>query len=81
MHKMSRYCFFKKISIKTGNPLIHLLIIFLLKTLNSNNIKPSKKRVPRFPCKLNAKNVSDNDDRILYDLCQTWVPTKHNHPN
>ena len=46
----------------------------------------SKKREPdttitKFPCKLCPKNVSDNDNAILRDLCQTWVHIKCNHLN
>ena len=45
-----------------------------------------KKREPhttisKFPCKLCPKNVSDNDNAILCDLCQTWVHIKCNHLN
>ena len=52
--------------------------------MNSSN--NSKKRGPdititRFPCKLCPKNVSNNDNAILYDLCQTWVHIKCNHFN
>ena len=45
----------------------------------SNN--SSKKREWLFPCKLCPENVSDNDDAILCDLCQTWVHIKYNHLN
>ena len=46
----------------------------------------SKKRGPDttitgFSCKLCPKNVSDNDNAILCDLCQTWVHIKCNHLN
>ena len=46
----------------------------------------SKKRepditIPKFPCKLCPKNVSNNDNAILCDLCQAWVHIKCNHLN
>ena len=47
----------------------------------------SKKREPdtttftKFPCKLYPKNVSDNNNVILCDVCQTWVHIKCNHLN
>ena len=46
----------------------------------------TKKREPettitKFPSKLCPKNVSDNDNAILCDLCQTWVHIKCNHLN
>ena len=52
--------------------------------MNSSN--SSKKRGPdtiitKFPCKLRPKNISDNDNAILCDLCQTWVHIKCNHLN
>ena len=56
--------------------------------MNSSN--SSKKRggpnrcdttITRFLCKLCPQNVSDNDNVILCDLCQTWVHIKCNHPN
>ena len=37
--------------------------------------------IPKFPCKLCPKNVSDNDHAILCDLCQIWVHIKCNHLN
>ena len=52
--------------------------------MNSNN---SRKKgsdtkyttpVTKFPCKLCPKTVSDNDNVILCDLCQTWVHIKCN---
>ena len=36
---------------------------------------------PIFPCKLCPKNVTDNNNAILCDLCQTWVHIKCNHLN
>ena len=53
--------------------------------MNSSN-NSSKKRGPdstitKFPCKLCSKNVSDNDNVILCDICQTWVHIKCNHLN
>ena len=52
--------------------------------MNSNN--SSKKQEPdttitKFPCKFCPKNVIDNDNAILCDLCQTWVHIKCNHIN
>ena len=53
--------------------------------MNSSN--SSKKRGPDttikkfFLCKLCPKNVSNNDNAILCDLCQTWVHIKCNHLN
>ena len=38
-------------------------------------------REPIFPCKLCPKNVTDNDNAILCDLCQTWFHIKCNHLN
>ena len=46
---------------------------------NSSSI--SKQGEPIFPCKLCPKNVTDNDNAILCDLCQTWVHIKCNHLN
>ena len=37
--------------------------------------------ITKFPCKLYPKNVSDNDNAILSNLCQTWVHIKSNHLN
>ena len=37
--------------------------------------------ITKFPSKLCPKNVSDNDNPILCDLCQTWVHIKCNHLN
>ena len=56
---------------------------YKFKKISSNS---SKKREPdttitKFPCKLCPKNVSDNDNAILGDLCQTWVNIKCNHLN
>ena len=53
---------------------------------SSNTNNSSKKRgvpdsvttITKFPCKLCPKNVSDNDNAILCDLCQTWVHIKCN---
>ena len=46
---------------------------------NSSSI--NKQRESIFPCKLCPKNVTDNDNAILCDLCQTWVHIKCNHLN
>ena len=53
--------------------------------MNSSN-SSRKKRGPdttitKFLCKLCPKNVSDNDNAILCDICQTWVYIKCNHLN
>ena len=37
--------------------------------------------ITKFPCKLHPKDVSDDDNAILSDLCQTWVHIKCNHLN
>ena len=50
--------------------------------MNSKNSRSiSKQGGPIFPCKLCPKNVTDNDNAILCDLCQTWVHIKCNHLN
>ena len=51
--------------------------------MNSKNNSSSinKQGEPIFPCKLCPKNVTDNDNAILCDLCQTWVHIKCNHLN
>ena len=46
--------------------------------MNSKN-SSSNKGEPIFPCKLCPKNVTDNYNAILCDLCQTWVHIKGNH--
>ena len=46
---------------------------------NSSSI--NKQRESIFPCKLCPKNVTDNDNAILCNLCQTWVHIKCNHLN
>ena len=46
---------------------------------NSSSI--SKERESIFPCKLCPKNVTDNDNAILCDLCQTWVYNEHKSTN
>ena len=51
-----------------------------------NPSNSSKKRgtdisITKFPCKLCTKYVSDNDNAILYDLCQTWIHIKCNQRN
>ena len=51
-----------------------------------NPSNSSKKQEPdititKFPCKLCPKNVSDNDNAILCDLCQTWIHIKCNQLN
>ena len=53
--------------------------------MNSSNTS-SKKRGPnttttKFPYKLRTKNVSNNDNGILCNLCQTWVQIKCNYLN
>ena len=39
--------------------------------MNSKKNTSIKKGEPIFPCKLCPKNVADNDNAILCDLCQT----------
>ena len=46
---------------------------------SKSNNSSSKKRELIFPCKLRSKNVTDNDDAVLCDLCQVWVHIKCNH--
>ena len=49
-----------------------------------NSINRSKKpdtTITKFPCKLCPKNVSNNDNAISCDLCQTWVHIKCNQCN
>ena len=51
--------------------------------MNSENNSSSihKQGEPIIPCKLCPKNVTDNDNAILCNLCQTWVHIKCNHLN
>ena len=49
--------------------------------MNSKSNSSINKWEPIFPCKLCPKSVTDNDNVILYDLCQTWVHIKCNHLN
>ena len=49
--------------------------------MNSMNNSSINKGEPIFHCKLCPKNVTDNDNAILCDLCQTWVYIKCNHLN
>ena len=51
--------------------------------MNSSNSwkKGSDTTITKVPCKLCPKNVSDNNNAILCDLCQTWVHIKCNHLN
>ena len=49
--------------------------------MNSKSISNINKGEPIFPCKLCPKSVTDNDNAILCDLCQTWVLIKCNHLN
>ena len=37
--------------------------------------------ITKFPCKFCSKNVCENDNANLCDLCQTWVHIKCNHLN
>ena len=46
---------------------------------NSSSINEQRESI--FSCKLCPKNVTDNDNAILRDLCQTWVHIKCNHLN
>ena len=59
--------------------------IFILKD-NINSSNSSKKRglnttITKFTCKLCPKNVSDNDNAVLYDLYEIWVHIKCSHFN
>ena len=50
--------------------------------MNSKNSSSINEQAePIFPCKLCPKNVTDNDNAISCDLCQTWVLIKCNHLN
>ena len=50
--------------------------------MNSKNNNSSRKKGESiFPCKLCPKNVTENDDAILCDPCQTRVHIKCNHLN
>ena len=49
--------------------------------MNSNSNSCSNKGEPIFPCKLCPKYVTDNDNAILCDLCQTLVHIKCPHLN
>ena len=52
---------------------------------NSNSCKKggpgTTTAIKKFLCKLCPKNVSDNDNAILCDLCQVWVHIKCNDLN
>ena len=48
---------------------------------SSKNREPDNTTITTFPCKLCPKNVRDNDNAILCDLCQTWVHIKCDHLN
>ena len=45
--------------------------------MNSNSNSSSKNGESLFPCKLWSKNLNDNDDTILYDLCKTCKQCNH----
>ena len=49
--------------------------------MNSKNNSSSNNGEPIPPCKLCPKNMTGNDNAILYDLCQTWVHIKCSHLN
>ena len=49
--------------------------------MNSKNSNSINKGEPIFPCKLCPKNLTDNDNAILCDLCQTWAHIKCKHLN
>ena len=49
--------------------------------MNSKKNSSSNKGEPISPCKLCPKNMTDNDNVILCDLCQTRVHIKCNHLN
>ena len=53
----------------------------LIKVNSKNNSSINKQGEPIFACKLCPKNVTDNDNAILCNLCQTWVHIKCNHYN
>ena len=47
----------------------------------NNNSSINKQGEPIFPYKLCPKNVTEKENAILCDLCQTWVHIKCNHLN
>ena len=67
----------------TGFSFICFLFCFVLNLrltkINSKNNSSSNKGEPIFHCNLCPKNVTDNDNAVLCDLCQTWVHIKCNH--
>ena len=48
---------------------------------NSSKKRELDTTITKFPYKLCPKNVSDNDNAILCNLCQAWVHIKCNHLN
>ena len=48
---------------------------------SSKKREPDTTTITKFPSKLCPKNVIDNDNSILCDLCQTWVHIKCNYLN
>ena len=34
---------------------------------------------PKFPCRICAKNVSDKDKAVQFDLCELWIYIKRNN--
>ena len=67
--------------IVTSLPLFFKLKTSLIKMNSKNSSSINKQRESIFPCKLCPKNVTDNDNAILCNLCQTWVHIKCNHLN
>ena len=53
----------------------------LLKNNKNNSSSINKQREPVFPCKLCPKTVTECDNAILCDLCQSWVHIKCSHLN
>ena len=49
--------------------------------MTSKNNSSRNKGEQIFACKLCPKNVTDNDNPVLCDLCQIWVHIKCNHLN
>ena len=48
---------------------------------NSSKKREPDTTIPKFPCKLCPKNVSNNHNAFLCDFCQAWVHIKCIHLN
>ena len=54
---------------------------FKINSRNSSKKQRPDSTITKFARKLCPKNLSDNDNAILRDLCQTWVHIKCFHLN